>query len=252
MGRNTPQRVSTFNEFVVGTGGRPLLRLGDARLVAGRFDIAVTLTDNAVVAADLGLASVWDKRVQTLYGSAAVKLEAVFRIGAAQLYINDADFRGETEAKKESLDNLLYIHMVRASNTMDIPLRGHICEPWATPAGLTTAMLALTEERAVLKGPPRKFERPFQLDLKTDQFTLQQDTAIDWASGNIVGYLRVWGHLCPRDYAGAMVSDSDVCANTPAAAESSVGPVEFFQYTQQGFGGGLMGIPDLMAPAGGV
>lgn len=244
-----PQRVENFNQFVLATGGSPLLRLGNPQLLAGHFDLSVSITDNVAVAADLTLQSVWDKRVQTLYGSSAsADVEGVFRLAAIQLYINDADFRGEAIALKESLDNLAYIHLVRTANTMDIPLRGHITEPWTTPAGLTTAMLALAEERSVLKGPPRILERPLNIDIRTDQMTLQVDTAINWASGNIAAFVRLFGHLAPRDYPGALVADTDTCSDNIKSQSASADPWTFMNLKQAGFGAGILVNPGGFRP----
>lgn len=235
--KSAPREVEDFNQFVVATGGRPLLRVGDSRLLAGPFDLAVTITDNAAVAADLTLQSVWDKRVQTQYGSSTSNdVDAILRLAGAQLYINDADFRAEATALKEALDNQAYIHTVRAGKTHDFPLRGHITEPWATFEFHEAANTAV--ERVMMHGPPVMFDRPFNVDLRTDQLTLQSDTAINWSSGNIVGYVRLWGHLAPREYPGAMVADTDTCS--ASGASESVGPVGFGNLTQSGFGRNLL------------
>lgn len=238
----TPRAVSTFTQFVLATGGRRLLRVGDPRLLAGYFDISATIPDNTTLSADLRLGSVHDLRVQGFYSNADAPIEAVLRIEAVQLYVNDPNYRDALPAVKESIDNLAYIKMVRNGNTMNLPLRGAICDAWSQPAGLTTAQLAIASDRASAHGRVRKLERPLQVDLKTDQFLLNIDTAIDLAAA-IDCYVRVWGHMAPRDFDGAMVSDTNACAASAEVEDASSGPVEFVQSSLAGFGSSLMDIP---------
>lgn len=202
-----PRAVTTFPEFILATGGQPLLRIGDQRLLRGPFYVSATITDNAVVAQSLTTQSLWDKRVTTLYGaSASTTVKGILHLAGVRLYIPDANYRGETEILKASLDNLAYIHTVRAGKTMDFPLRFHVAEPWGQFDFKQTA--AATEERVIQSNPPWFFERPYRIDLETDQFTLQVDTAINWATTNIAAFIEVWGHMAPKEFPNAQMVDS--------------------------------------------
>jgi hypothetical protein len=235
-----PGPVNTFAQFVVATGGRPLLRLDDDRLLRGPFDLAVTITDNAAVNADLTLQSVWDKRVQTLYGSStSADIEGVIRIAGMELYANDAGFHVETPTLKASLDNLAYVRMISQGVTRDWPLRGHVREPWTAMEFHEAANSALT--RLVLGGHPHFFERPIPVDLRTDQLEFHVDTAINWAGSAPVMYLRLFGHLAPRDYPGAMIGLGLASCGTGApGANEALDPQQYAEITARGFGGPLL------------
>lgn len=232
------EQVTRFGQFCLATGGLPLLRVGDARLLRGPFDVAITITDNAVVAASTLLTpSLWDKRVQAAYtASSSAQLEAILRYQGFGVYINDGDFRTETPSLKESLDNLLYIRVARSTKAMDYPMRGHIWEAWRSQD--FKQAVAADSDRVVLDGRPWLLERPFTLDCRSDTFVYNVDTAINWASGNIVGFLRIYGHIGPKDFPGANVQDSS-CELT----EDTEAPEEFGALQVSGLGSpGALGI----------
>jgi hypothetical protein len=240
MARGMRSQVKTFADFIVATRGRPLLKVPDQRLIRGPFWVAVTLTDNAVVAASLTAQSSWDKRVQTLYGSAATAIKANLHLeGFGGLYINDSDYRGETLALKESLDNLAYVHAVRGGKTMDWPLRSRIFEPWNQFQFAQAS--AAADERALHRPNPWVLERPYRLDLETDQFTVQVDTAINWGTGNILGYLQILGFLAPKDFMGTTGVDDTSCSDQNYGIDegglpTAVGPMKFAELGGIGLG----------------
>jgi len=232
-----PDVVQTFPDFIQATGGRPLLRVGEQKLLqGGPFWIDVTITDNAAVAADLTLGSVWDKYVQGHYSSAASRLKAVLRLAGIGLYINDDLFRAETQALKESLDNEAYIRISRGPNTVDLPLRARMWEPWSAFEFKQAA--AADAERALLGGRPWIFGKEYQFDLEVDTFQFRVDNAINWAGGNISAKVAAFGWLAPRDYPGTGIKDTDVCSmGSDAYQIASVGPRTHAALVAAGVGG---------------
>lgn len=196
--------VETFADAIVAGGGVPLLNQDDQRILRYGWGnpamIAVTLTDNAAVAETLKDGASWDVTAQGLFSSTSSDLEACFHLEGYFLYINDSDYRGETQALKESLDNNAYINTVRDGKTLNLPLRGAINEPWK--ALDFKQATAANEERALHAGGAIVLPRPLRLDLKVDTMQLVC-SAINWASGNILAYVGLVGSLAPRELLGA-------------------------------------------------
>lgn len=236
-GQVQPDVVQNFPQFVEATGGRPLLRAEEQKLLhGGPFWLDVTITDNAAVAADLTLGSVWDRYVQGNYSSSASRLKAVIRVAGLGLYVNDSDFRGETQALKESLENQAYVRISRGPNTLDIPLIGRIWEPWAAFDFKQAA--AANEERALFGGRPLLLAKELQFDLEVDTFSFRLDTGVNWASGNILAKLAVFGWLAPRDYPGTGTKDTAVCSqNSEGYLIASAGPRAHGALLAAGVGG---------------
>lgn len=226
--------VVTFGDAIVAHGGMPLLRQADQRVIrCNPAYIAVTITDNAAVNASLKQGASWDLRTGGLYTTAAADLEAVLHLEALGLYINDSDYRGETQALKEQLDNLAYIRTTRDGMTQDFPLRGAINEPWGSFDFKQTT--AANEERALHKGGLFTLERPIRLDLKVDTFSFRVDTAINFASGNILAYVIAIGSLAPREMPGAGGIKDTQCSDGPylediGGAPTALGPLSYADF----------------------
>lgn len=228
--RAGPNTVTSLTQFLVAQGYLPRLRVNNDKVVLGPFMAGVTITDNATVDADLTLQSVWDGRVQELYGSSSSSsIKGTLRLVGARLYINDSNYRAETLALKESLDNLVYLRVQRGNRVLQMPLRNCIYEPWAWPQ--VTQQTAADGDFAVQKGGFYMLDKGgVNVDMFTDQLSLRVDTAINWGSGNIVGYVQVLGALAPDNYPGA---DSSIgCAEDPGA----VAPGTFTDMVISGYG----------------
>lgn len=227
--------VATFGDAITAYGLPPLLRQSDQRIV--KLDpawVAVTITDNATVNQSLKLGSLWDQRVQTLYTSAAVDLEATLHLCGFFVYIPDANYRSETLALKASLDNGAYLRTIRDGMTHDFPIRGRIIEPWG--AIDFKQATAANEERALHAGVPWFFERPIRLDLKVDTFNFVVPTAINWATASVNAYLGVIGALAPRETPGAGAIKDAGLPPRPYDLDSgggptALGPLSFADYS---------------------
>jgi hypothetical protein len=228
--------VWNFSQFVAATGGKPLLRVNEQKLLRGPFFLTATLTDNAALDIDLTLASVFDKRVQSHYGTSASRIKAALRVSGIGLYVNSGTFNAETLALKESLDNGAYLRLNRGNNTVDLPLRGHIFE--AISQFQFAQAAAAAETRGILSGRIWELERSYHLDLETDSMSLRCDTAINWAGGNQGAFAVILGHIGPRDFPGANIRDYDTCGSSPDFEMASVGPKLFGQLSGLGIGGG--------------
>lgn len=211
-----PRSVQRWAHFIIATGGRPMLKRTERKLLRGPFHIGLTVTDNATVDQSLMTASLHDYRVQNFYGSAAVALKAVVNVEGFELLINDADFRGETIALRESFSNLGYIFANRAGRSWKWPIRDHIREGIGQFEFHEVTNTAV--ERNILTGTPWMFEDPVRLDCEVDTLSYKQDTAVNFASGNIVGYVVVYGHLAPKNYPGTGILEVD--CNVAEDAES--------------------------------
>ena len=234
MRMRAPGAVRRWSHFIIATGGRPMLRRTERKLLRGPFHVALTVTDNAVVDQSLMTASLHDFRVQNFYGSAAVALKAVINVEGFEVLINDADFRGETEALRESFSNLGYIFAQRAARSYKWPIRDHIREGISQFEFHEAANTAV--ERSILAGFPWMFEEPVRLDMEVDTLSYKQDTAVNFASGNIVGYVVLHGHMAPKNYPGTGVLEVD-CNPNPNDMEAQFDSLDPVAY------GGLLSTP---------
>lgn len=226
-----PARVRTFGHWLLSQGLPPLLKVSEQRLMRGPFMVATTVTDNTAVSEDLTIQSKWDQGVKNLFGSGSVPIKGVLHLTGVGFYVNDDSFRTETGALKETLDNNLYVHVVRGGKAMDYPLRNCIFENIAAFEFKQTA--AADAERSLLRGRMYSLPRPLRVDLETD--TLQTIcSAINWASGNILGYTVLAGGLAPKDFPGAQVGDMD-CADNTEDPLSVADPIKYIELQQSGF-----------------
>jgi hypothetical protein len=228
--------VWNFSQFVAATGGKPLLRVSEQKLLRGPFLLSVTLPDNTTADLDLTLASVFDKRVQSHYGTSASRIKAALRISGVALCVNNGVFNAETMALKADLDDGAYLRLNRGNNTVDLPLRGRIYEPWSQFQFAQGA--AAAEARAIMAGRAWELERSYHMDLESDSLSLRIDSAINWAGGAQTAYVVILGHMGPRDYPGAQIRDYDSCNGNPDFQMASVGPKLFGQLTGLGIGSG--------------
>lgn len=233
-----PHRVETFGQFVLATGGAPLLRVGEPRLLRGPFLVDASYADNAAVDVDLTLCSAWNRRIQGFYGGSGVPLKASLRIAGFFVYVNDADFRGEAQALKEALDNGAYLHLDRSGAVIDFPITGTLVEPYSAIQFHETTNSDV--ERTIMAGKPWIFERPYQLDLETDGLSLV-GPAINWASGAIALKVGILGHIGPKGFPGTDATDINVCGidsgpNAAVNVYESTGPAQFAELGLTGVG----------------
>lgn len=208
----TPKVITTFGQWIASQRIPPLLPTDERRLCIGPFDVIASYSDNAAVAEDLTPQSKWPVDVQNLFGtSSSIPVKAELHLTAVQLYINDADFRGETQALREALDNNAYLYIVRGGASEKVPLRSHITESqreFEFHEATNTSV-----ERGLFLGPPRRLARARRIDLETDTLQLV-GAAINWGSGAIAVYVRLFGALAPKGYPGTGVQDGDCSVAT--------------------------------------
>lgn len=239
--------VRNFNSWILAQGGTPLLRRNNSKLATGPFYADVTITDNAAVNADLTVQSVWDARVQELYGSGSSDVKAVMRIAAVQLCIFDASFRTESNALKEALMDDAYIRIQRGDQVTKLPLVNSVWEPWLDTQ--VTQATPADGDFTLLKGPPRKIDGGgMNVDLFQDILEFRLDTPINWSTGNILAKVKFYGWIAPDNYPGAVSGDGQSCTMTidggpvaisdaiPDTGIGAVGPIDFADIRQAGLG----------------
>lgn len=193
--------------------GLPLaLDVPDPKWFGGILRSHLTMSDNSTVTWDLTAAAAFDQKFQNLYGSGADP-ECMLHVCGARIIVSASE--AETPAVRGEFARKLYLQAIRAAYTTKEPLFTSV--NWLAETTVDSD-LAVSQFKSRSMAGWSLFQ-PFNVDLKTDQFTVALDSAVN-SGADILFTLELLVAGWPNT---VQIQDARTCGGSVL----TTGPVEY-------------------------